>query len=245
MVDKPSLELETQIKEQELRLKKAEAQAKERDLTASKWLNPVVIGLFVAAVGLIGNVIVTTINSRNAQELERSRNQSTLILEAIKTNGDTIAACRNLIFFESLGLLEDTNHIISQACPVNIQGLPSVFVGPPDHFAGVDWYPLVVQTFDEKGAPISGASVDANLILDAPIEIPPSWSDTVSSGKYLGVDRWTMSGHCLTEKGECVLGMAPSGKFIAIAAQRKGYAGGRVNTLVAGKPIIVVLQKSH
>lgn len=93
-------ELEVRLKEQELKLKKAEGLAKERDLAASKWFNPVVIGLFAAALGLAGNVVVTTINNTNMQKLERSRTQSTVILEAIRTNGDTNAACKNLVFLQ-------------------------------------------------------------------------------------------------------------------------------------------------
>ena len=62
-------ELEVRLKEQELKLKEAEVLAKKRDLAASKWLDPVVIGLFAAALGLVGNVVVTTINNTNTQKL--------------------------------------------------------------------------------------------------------------------------------------------------------------------------------
>ena len=65
-------ELELRLKEQELKLKEAEVLAKKRDLSASRWFNPVVIGLFATALGLAGNVVVTTINNTNMQELERA-----------------------------------------------------------------------------------------------------------------------------------------------------------------------------
>jgi hypothetical protein len=57
----PLQELELRVKEQELKLKETEIRAKEREINASRWVNPLVIGLFAAALGLAGNVIVTHI----------------------------------------------------------------------------------------------------------------------------------------------------------------------------------------
>jgi len=168
-------ELEVRLKQQELKFKELEVQAKERELASSKWLNPVVIGLFSAALVLLGNVIVTTINSNNTRALERARTQSTIILEAIKTNGDTNAACKNLIFFASLGLIEDTNHTITGACPGDMQGIPSVSVGPPDLLSGTVFYPVVVQTVDDKGAPVPDVNVEGNLVPSTPPASNSGW----------------------------------------------------------------------
>jgi hypothetical protein len=234
-------ELEVRLKEQELKLREAEVLAKTRDLTTSKWSNPVV-GLFAAALGLAGNVVVTTITNTNTQKLERSRTQSTLMLEAIKTNGDTNAACKNLIFFLSLGLIEDTNKAITGACPGNIQGVGWVSrTGPPDVMGGTLFYPLIVQTVDDKGAPIPDVSVEANLVPSSPsLEIP---SDLDARG-YTWLSHQT-STRCVTSKdGTCVLGMAPSGRFVVILAKKDGYVLNRTNALFKDESVVVLLEKN-
>lgn len=108
--------------------------------------------------------VVTTINNINTQKLEQSRAQSTIILEAIKTSGDTNAVCKNLVFLVSLGLIEDTNRAITGACPGNVQGVPSVSVGPPDKLGGTLFYPLMVHAVDGNGVPMSDVSVEGDLV---------------------------------------------------------------------------------
>jgi hypothetical protein len=72
----PSLqELELRVRERKLELKETEIRAKERELSSSRWINPVVIGLFAAVLALIGNIIVTVVNNQNTQEVERLRTQ--------------------------------------------------------------------------------------------------------------------------------------------------------------------------
>jgi hypothetical protein len=236
----PLLELDVRLKEQELRLKEAQI----RELEGSKWAKPLVIGLLGATLALFGNVAVTMINNANTQRLERSRNQATLILEAIKTNGDTNAACKNLVFFVSLGLIEDTNHAITGACPGNVQGVPSISVGIPDKLGGTLFYPLVVQTVDDHGTPISNVSVEANLV--TPTELQPEFEPWVSSDKGYSWILHQTGSHCVSGKdGNCYLGMAPADKFIAILAKKDGYAGSRTNVFFKGTSIVVAMQKSH
>ena len=83
---------ELELKEKEVAVKEREAEAKEREVAAkelelrrSRWLNPTVIGLFAAAFGLIGSVIVARVNNATSQQVERFRAPSNLVLEAIKT----------------------------------------------------------------------------------------------------------------------------------------------------------------
>jgi len=212
-------------------------------IDSPKWSNPLVIGLFAAAIGLAGNVWVTRSNNINTQNVERSRTQSTIILEAIRTNGDTNAACKNLVFFASLDLIDDTNHRITRACPGNPQGVPSVSSGGPDKLGATSFYPLRVQTVDNNGAPLPGVSVEANLV--TPIRIEPDWEHWVASDKSY---EWIVgqgSAHCVSDKkGSCFLGMAPSDKFIVILAKKSGYAGNRTNILFTGTSVAVALQKN-
>ena len=246
--ERPSLqELELRVREQELKLKETEIRAKEREISVSRWINPVVIGLFATALGLAVNIVVTVVNNRNAQRVEHLHTQSTLILEAIKTNGDTNAACKNLVFFVSLGLLEDTNQAITGACPGNVQGVPSVAEGagpgdrPPDS-GGLMFYPLKVQTVDDNGVPVSGVGVEVHLVPSNPpfqLDVPPeveanySWLRHGTSSQMSGKD------------GICHFGMAPDGKFVVILAKKDGYSGNRTNVRFTGTPVVVVLQKAR
>jgi hypothetical protein len=251
--EEPSLQqLELQLKQEELRLKQAEVRVREREATASKWSNPVFLGLVAAAVGLFGNVIVTWINSTNTQQLERSRTQSNLILEAIKPSSDSNAVCKNLVFLASLGLIDDRNHVIAGGCPGNAQGVPSASVGTPDYLNGQLWYPLRVQALDANGAPIPDAKAEASLVpIDAPDQ--PSYDLTLGSpgwrkvspnrGEYLGTTIHP-SVRCTSDKdGNCYLGMAPAGRFLVILAKKDGYIANRTNILFNGTSVVVLLQK--
>jgi hypothetical protein len=81
----------------------------------SAWLDPTIVALFTVAAGLFGNIFVTYQNNRNALEVERVKAQSSLILQAIKT-GSEPDACTNLSLFVNLGLVDDTNQTIRNAC---------------------------------------------------------------------------------------------------------------------------------
>ncbi len=58
-------------------------------------------GLALIAITLALNLILAAFNTWSALQVERKRAQSTLLLEAIKTNGDEDTACKNLLFFVS------------------------------------------------------------------------------------------------------------------------------------------------
>jgi hypothetical protein len=104
---------ERKAKEAELALREREVAVKESEVQRSRWLNPLVIGLFAAAIGLVGNIIVAGYNNQNLLQLERLRAQSSLIVQAIST-GNVDTACKNLLFFITLGLLDDPNGTIRQ-----------------------------------------------------------------------------------------------------------------------------------
>ncbi len=120
-------EREIKIKEREVAAKEQEALAKQEELRRSRWLNPTAIGLFAAALGLIGSVIVARVNNANTQQVERLQSEANLTLEAIKTGtGNTDAACKNLVFFVSLGLVHDPDLKIASQCKYAPAGPPSL-----------------------------------------------------------------------------------------------------------------------
>lgn len=203
--DRPSIEeLELRIKEQELKLKETEVRVKEKELGASKWSNPLVIAIFAAAVGLLGNFLVAFTNNQSSQKIERARAQSTLIIEAIKTNGDTTVACKNLTFFVTLGLLDDPDKTITGACPDTHKGVPTLpSSGPPDKTERGLEFPLKIKVIDEKEKPVAGAAVEIS-----------SYPSNVL--------------RCVTDQGgECNFGMTPIGGFMVVV-KKPGYAEARI-----------------
>jgi hypothetical protein len=105
-VEEKRLAQEAELKRAELALKEREIAAKEAELQRSRWLNPTVLGLFAAAIGLIGNVVVAWYNSRSSREVAHNQAQSSLILQAV-TTGNYASACQNLVSLIKLGLVDD------------------------------------------------------------------------------------------------------------------------------------------
>jgi hypothetical protein len=62
-----NVDQEIALKQRELDLKEREIETKEAELRRSRWLNPMVIGLFATAIGLIGNIFVTRVNNETTQ----------------------------------------------------------------------------------------------------------------------------------------------------------------------------------
>jgi hypothetical protein len=154
------------LREREITAREREVGAREREIKSSPWLNPLVIGIFVAALGLFGNMWVAVSNNRNSQDIERIRAQSNLVFDAIKTN--QVDACKNLVFLVGLGLLDDPRHAIHQSCVTEPSTAPSLpFSGIPSlgHFpiATVEGF---VQDADTS-APISGATVLLSPLLSS------------------------------------------------------------------------------
>ena len=107
------------LEERQFLVRERELALKEKEFNSSRWASPIVLGIFAAALGLLGNIWVAHTNNINMQEVERVRGQSNLIVEAIKTNGDTDAACNNLRFFVKSGLVDDKKKTIGTACPTS------------------------------------------------------------------------------------------------------------------------------
>jgi len=144
--DKAARKRELDLKEREITAREREVTNSERDvalreieLKRTRWGNPLVLALFAAAIGLIGNIFVARVNNTSTQDLERIRAQSNLILEAIKT-GNPDAACKNLLFFVNLGLVRDQDKAIHGQCdsaPIGPPSLPAF--APPPTMSVMSW----------------------------------------------------------------------------------------------------------
>ena len=111
---------ELDLREREVAAREREMAAKQAEINKSPWLNPLVIGLLVAVIGLIGSVVVTQMNNQNSQSVERFRAQSSLVAGAITRT----KACESLHLLKDLKVLDDANNAIEQACPNQRQQAP-------------------------------------------------------------------------------------------------------------------------
>src|ERR1700694_5657512 len=98
-------DFERMMRVSELHLKQEELDLKAREFRRSNRTNPLIIGIFVAAIGLFGNVAVSYINASSQLRQEKRKDQAELILEAMKPPEIT-DRCINLVLLEGLGLAD-------------------------------------------------------------------------------------------------------------------------------------------
>lgn len=108
---------ELALKEREQQNRDAELELKEREHRTSAWRSPLTVAIFAAAAAAAGNGVVAVVNGslqrgledrKSSAEivLERSKAESTRILEMIKT-GEPERAAANLEFLLQSGLISD------------------------------------------------------------------------------------------------------------------------------------------
>jgi len=88
-----------------LRLREVEIKEREQ----KRWLTPLAVAIFVAALAAIGNAAVALINGLLQRDLEDRKAEAQLVLESIKTNGDAGKATNNLHFLVQAGLVKGQN----------------------------------------------------------------------------------------------------------------------------------------
>jgi hypothetical protein len=86
--DQPQLEWaklqqDRELKERELGLKEKEIELQQRQGSLARWSTPAVAAIIAGLIGYVG----TLISSFQNRQLEREKQESTLILEVIKTSG--------------------------------------------------------------------------------------------------------------------------------------------------------------
>ena len=95
------------LKEREQQNRDTELRLKEREQrTSAWWRSPLTVAIIAAAAAAAGNAVVAVVNGSLQRELERSKAESTRILEMIKT-GDPERAASNLEFLFQSGLISD------------------------------------------------------------------------------------------------------------------------------------------
>jgi hypothetical protein len=149
---------ELDLKEREIAAMEKEVSFKEKEIKTSRWVSPTVIGVYAAALGLAANVVVAWINNSNSIQMERAKEQSSLVFEAIKT-GSSDKACQNLLFFVNLRLLKDPDEAIKKQCSSAPKGPPSLPSFPVSYgdLSNLGVRGVVLDA--DTGKPIQGATV--------------------------------------------------------------------------------------
>jgi hypothetical protein len=166
-VEERRLDQERELRFAEIALREREIEAKEAELERSRWANPTTIGLFVAALGLIGNLVVTLVNNHSAQTLAHSQAQSTLIVQAVST-GNPDSACKNLLSFIGLGLLDDPHGTLGQCAkkPSSIPVLPNTTSYVPQYDSTMGFNVHIKRADDQD-----------KVHFDVSFTVPPTSSD--------------------------------------------------------------------
>jgi hypothetical protein len=104
--EKVARERELSAKEREQATKEGELELKRVEQNGAQWRNPLVVGIFAAAIAAAGNAVVSYTNGNSQRDLEAVRAEQARILEMIKT-GDPDKAAENLRFLVNAGLVTD------------------------------------------------------------------------------------------------------------------------------------------
>jgi hypothetical protein len=97
---------ELDFTDRELVTKEGELEIKRKEQAASQWRNPLIVGIFAAAIAAGGNAWVSYSNANSLRDLEALKAEQARLLEMIKT-GDPDKAAENLRFLINAGLIGD------------------------------------------------------------------------------------------------------------------------------------------
>ena len=132
-IESRRLDLETRRAEDDVRLRTEELDLRREELRQStvktrggRWSSPVTLTLLGGVVTILSGLALATWQGQGNLKLERQKFESTLIVKAIET-GDQNVAAKNLLFLLHLGLISDPNGKIAalQANPSQAPVLPS------------------------------------------------------------------------------------------------------------------------
>lgn len=133
-LDERRLDFEIAQHRDQMELERESRQADRAEKRWAQWSSPLVLAIIGGIVALIGNGFVAWDNGRQASskaandlEVEKVKDDATLVIEAIKT-GDTLSAQENLRLLARARLLNDSNKQASilEALKDGIQpGLPA------------------------------------------------------------------------------------------------------------------------
>ncbi len=101
-----SADIESEFREREVAVKEGELELQRQEQSRAGWSNPLVVALFAAAIGAIGNALITYAGGVQQRQLEAQRAEQARLLEMIRT-GNAETAAGNLQFLVDTGLLTE------------------------------------------------------------------------------------------------------------------------------------------
>lgn len=210
---------EYELKQAELKLKEREVAAKEKEGKTSKWFNPVTIAIYVAAIGLFGNIYSNYSNNRASEKRQHGNAQSDLVLQVIKTNGDTDDACKNLDFFVNIGFLDDPKGAVHKVCGKKGEGgIPTLPTpGTPTTLRAEASFALNVRVEDaDSHEPIEYATVvQLSQLAQFSNVTPPRFSAPTNSNGQVNLDFAFSTDRLVVSKdGYWTTTTKPLGEFI-------------------------------
>lgn len=102
------LNFDEKLRLRELELKEKEVELKYRE---SKKINPILVGIIVAIIGLFSNAIVSYLNGLNQIRHLNKQLENQLIIRAVSSDSVNINK-NNLEFLLNVGLIDDSNNKI-------------------------------------------------------------------------------------------------------------------------------------
>jgi hypothetical protein len=117
-VESISEQLKSSVEELE-RIARERGEGKKARLNFT-WTSPALVGLFIAATGLIGNMVVAWYNDTNTRKLGVAKLHSELILQAVNAHS-LQESCQNLLFFINSDLIVDKKGKIAEECTQPLQ----------------------------------------------------------------------------------------------------------------------------
>lgn len=135
-LEERKLALEEKKLEADNRLRQDELQIRREELAAQRQKGklPILLPLWVAALGFVGNMIVAGIQGYFNMRIEKAKFQSSVILKAIET-GNVNDSAKNLRFLVKAGLLDDRadrmTTLLENPASVPVLPAPIGSQGPP------------------------------------------------------------------------------------------------------------------
>jgi hypothetical protein len=158
---------ELALREREVAAREREVAAKEKEVKKSPYL-------VAAIVALVANLIVTGISSWFTRDIERTKSESALFQELIKT--DRTTACANLNFAKQIKFVTDRENVIERICKGDPAQIPTLPQG------------MNLAPFDESSGEITGQVIDAQTQkpLDGVTVTPTDAAPTVVKTNFDG-----------------------------------------------------------
>lgn len=203
-------ERECELKERAHELLIKEMDIKMQEHRDGRWRSPVVVALFAAAAGALGNALVTLTNGSEQRALEAEKSEQTRVLEMIKT-GDADRAAENLRFLIDTGLLTNPTSVakLQQFLDQRKAGSGPTLPAPSGFSGGITGSDDA-RHLDQIPAnhPVRAAAGAVGQL-----SLKGKFASATCTGFLVGLDLLLTAGHCTVDVGD-------SSRFVALGSGR-------------------------